>query len=179
MRLLSASLLPAIFSPLLAAPLHAQVVELYGTFTGLHSTNVPTDQFGIPANFGAAYLTTRYDFNFVGGGTFNVLSGGPLKLGVDVRGTRRNFLTGARLTVHPPVFRIAPYVQGSLGYLNVPENGVNNRYAVAEVFAGIDVPTLPHLDYRLIEIGAGHAINAANGSQPSFVSVSAGLVVHF
>jgi len=159
----------------LTPTLRAQIVEIYGTVNAVHATNVPANNGSDTGN----PLTTNTIYSFGLGGTFNFLSAGVAKLGVDVRGSDHTALGGIKLTVKPPVFRVTPYLQGSLGYLNVPHNSTDNKYAVAEILGGIDAPLTRILDYRVIEIGGGHAINSTNGSKPSFLTLTTGLVFHF
>jgi len=192
-----------LLTTLLAAPaLHAQAVEIYGTLSDVHATNVPTNvptPYVCPVNVlpcttpPPTYAGVNA-FNPGGGVTVNFLRLPVLKLGVDVRGSHHTgtngantALAGLKLTVKPPAFRASPYLQGSAGYLGTSYNGVSggstppatHSYFVTELLAGIDLPLLSILDLRLIEIGGGHALNSAGGSKPTFLTIGSGLVLHF
>ena len=151
--------------------LYAQLVEVYGTVNGLHATNVPT-------SVSSAHGTVS-NISFGGGGTLNFFNVGVAKLGIDVRGSNHLALGGLKFAVQPPVFPIKPYIQASIGYLNTPLDGRDNKYAVAEVLAGVDYRLNHFVNYRVLELGEGHAIRSNNGSTPSFFTINTGLVLHF
>ena len=165
---------------LLSVPaLHAQAVEIYVTGSYLHATNVPTNYQGSPTIPAMSPYTRIRTFGPGGGVTFNFLNLPFVKLGVDGRGSPHAALGGLKLTAKPPIFHISPYLQGSIGYLNLLHNNANNQYAVAEVLGGVDVPLLPMLDFRVAEVGVGHAMDIVNSTKPTFITASSGLVVHF
>ncbi len=185
---------------LLAVPhLHAQAVEIYGTVTEVNANNVPsTDYHGCPVTppgqtcspSSLANVNTN-QAGFGGGVTLNILRLPVLKLGLDVRGSRHSGTNGAdtalggvKLTIHPPFWNIRPYLQGSFGYLGTTDTTSTGptttaRYAATEVLAGLDLPLIPVLDLRVVEIGAGHALNSVDSTKPTFLTASAGLVLHF
>jgi hypothetical protein len=117
-------------------------------------------------------------------------------------------LGGLKLTIHLPLLHIRPYVQGSVGYLGTtatPKSQLDGvagqtttaKYVAAELFAGLDLPLLRILDLRVVEVGAGHALSSVDlkpmfvpvsdgyalrsgsSTTPTFVTASAGLVLHF
>ena len=186
---------------LLAAPhLHAQLVEVYGIVTGINANNVPS-AFYTPCPVGvtpgqgcgatASFTVSNAQAGFGGGVTLNLLRLPVLKLGLDVRGSRHSGTNGAdtalggvKLTIHPPFLNIRPYLQASAGYLGTTESPsygptTSAKYIAAEGLAGLDLPLIPILDLRVIELGAGHALNSVNATKPTFVTASAGLVLHF
>jgi hypothetical protein len=182
--------------------LHAQRFEVYGTVTGVHINNVSTE-----TDMGSYACTTLSCVYFdpkteetpvsVGGGvSLNFLRLGLATLGIDARFARRVgtdgvnlVLGGFKLTVNPNFLKIRPYLQASAGYLGTsvpfPYNGYDlqtttyGSSVAAEALAGVDLPLTRLLDLRLIEIGAGHSLTSSNFSKPTFVTASAGLVVHF
>jgi hypothetical protein len=176
MRCLSLSLLALLLS---VPVLHAQTVEIYGTATGLHATNVPVNAQGIPENPPANPLTSLHTLGAGGGVTINFLSAGPFKLGFDARGSTHLAMGGAKLSTKVPYFHVRPYVQGSIGYLNLLHNNIDNKYTVAEFLAGVDIPIFRQLDLRAVEFGVGHALGVVNNSKPTFITAATGLVFHF
>lgn len=181
---------------------HGQIVEIYAQSVNTHFSNVPT---GAYYNQGGTYSEQYGSFfaSGVGGGlTFNVVPVGPLKLGVDFRGSTVSgtdgydtAMGGLKLAFKAPGIKPHPYLQASGGYLATRTHNVSttstgaavggtveNQYAGYEVFAGLDYPLLPFLDAR-IEAGMGQAFNTSiNFTTPSTVmlySVNPGLVVHF
>lgn len=137
-----------------------------------------------------------------GGIYYDFRTYGPLRLGVDVRasGFKGNksassyfssdyraysFLGGVRASIHTPIHLLKPYVQGSVGLGKNNGLGDNAGFAARVQymgFAGLDVPLLPVLDFRAVELGGG-AISGAgsgpnNGMHP-VLGISTGLVIHF
>jgi hypothetical protein len=172
-----------------SAAARAQVAEVYVTSANVHVTNVPSGSAGNP-------LTTRYDTFWasgVGGGvTVNFLPLPIVSLGFDLRGSTKPGTTGAdtamvglKLGVHPPIIRIKPYIQGSVGYVaaRTPSaaNGssLTNKYLAYEVFGGIDYPLAHFIDFRVIEIGGGGVISSGSSNSPGIFNIDTGLVIHF
>jgi hypothetical protein len=169
----------ALFTAFLFVPAsHAQTLEFYGTVTGLYATNVPT-QGGLPQTPPANTNTSTHSIGFGGGGTYNLLHIGIFQIGLDARGSNHLGLGGVKLTAHVPVFKLKPYVQGSVGYFNALHNGIDNRYTAAEFLAGVDIPLIRNFDLRVVEVGLGHAVNNNDGSKPTFITASTGVVIHF
>ena len=197
-----------LFAPvlLLAAAAHAQVISIYATSSSDRFSNVQTGSVLTPSGVQNRY--TNFWTTGVGGGvTFNFLPVGPVRLGLDFRGSTRQGTVGAdtamagfKVGFHPPVIPIKPYLQASGGYVatrtvnvssGVPPNSTfNNQYAAWEILGGVDFPLAPFLDVRLVEVGGGTGYgvgiyNAGNGflggSQPtvSMFTVNSGLVFHF
>ncbi|HEY5056050.1 MAG TPA: hypothetical protein VII58_07805 [Acidobacteriaceae bacterium] len=167
----------------------AQIAEVYVTSSNLRASNVPNGSVGNPA-------VTRYDTFWasgIGGGvTLNFIPLPVVSLGLDVRGSTKPGATGAdtalvglKLGVHPPLIRIKPYIQGSVGYvatrLPSASNGatLTNKYLAYEVLGGIDYPLIHFLDLRVIEIGGGGVVDAGSSNTPNLFTVNSGLVLHF
>ena len=184
-RLASALLL------LLSAPaVHAQFVEIYGTLGDVHANNVPATVyppcpvFAVCAPFTSTTSTNA--FNAGGGVTLNFINAGVAKLGLDLRGAKHTgsdgadtALAGVKLTIAPPVIRVRPYIQGSAGYLGTSTGSRSDKFFATEVLGGVDLPILPLLDFRMVEVGAGRALTSSSGNSPTFVTVNTGLVLHF
>lgn len=122
------------------------------------------------------------------GGTFGLYDDfyklGPIHAGADLRGSieSRNgtdlnkVLAGFRVAVKPPVLPIKPYVQASAGIAHIntamSHSGAELAY---ELNGGVDLTFLPHLDWRIAEIGGGK-IQDQPGSQ---FHIGTGLVLRF
>jgi hypothetical protein len=172
----------------------AQVLAVYVTSSSGRFSNVQTGTL-LPS--GPQY--TNFWASGVGGGvTFNFLPVGPVKLGLDLRGSTRPGTTGAdtamggfKLAFSPPLIHIKPYVQASGGYVSTRTVNVTagsnggtfgNQYAAWEILGGIDIPLAPFLDLRAVEVGGGTGISIPGGpSTPniSLFTVNSGLVLHF
>lgn len=179
------------------APLHAQVFSVYATSSSNRFSNVLTGTLFPPA--GAQPQYTSFWTSGIGGGvTFNFLPVGPVRLGLDLRGSTRPGTTGAdtamaglKLTLNPPLLRIKPYIQGSGAYIDTRTPNVstgsagstfNNQYAAWEVMGGLDIPLIHFVDLRLVEVGGGRGVNILGSSsapQISLLSINSGIVVHF
>ncbi len=193
-------LLPAfaVFALLCSAAAKAQF-GVYATVTGERITGIscldPTghcaatggvvDPFG--GNFGA-----YYDFRNLG----------PVRLGFDLRGgvlsgnksaqsyqasgsliRHYSALGGVRASFATPIKYIRPYGEIAFGYGKTnasgysPVTGISSysNYAQAEGLVGVDIPVLPNLNIRAIELGAG----ALFGSDThGFQQIGAGVVFH-
>ena len=174
---------------------HAQLVEIYGTVSGIHTTDVPVTVFPPCPADGAScgpFETRNTTNSFAGGGgaTFNIIHLPFVRLGLDVRGSKHagtigsdTAMGGLKLTIKPPIFHIAPYVQGSVGYLGTTATNSgqtqSEKSGAVEVIGGLDVPVAPFFDLRVIEIGAGRAFISSDAAKPSFITAGAGLVFHF
>jgi len=164
-----------------AAGASAQAVSVYVTSSSARFNNSPT---------GVAGQTTSFWTSGIGGGVLvNLVPAGPVRLGIDLRGSTKPGATGAdtamggiRLGISPPLLRIKPYLQASGGYLATRRNELETHYAAWEVLGGLDVPLVPFFDLRLIEVGGGSGRRLTNSSATPNVSlftVNTGLVFHF
>jgi hypothetical protein len=179
---------------------HGQIISIYGLFDPVHATNVQTGAVYSGGSYNEQY-TSFWAPGFGGGVTLNLLNLHILKLGIDARGSTKPGTTGAdtaqgaiRLAFKPPILKIKPYVQVGAGYLgtrtvNVSTNPVSgtpvggtftNKYATWNVQGGIDTPIAPFLDWRVVEVGAGHAFNTGfTSGNANLFSVATGLVLRF
>jgi len=192
--------LPFVAVLALAPAAHAQF-SAYATFSPTHLSGVRNGNSSFSsANNG--YTTTSFWTEGVGGGvTFNVLPLGPVKLGLDLRGSTMPgtngadlVLGGVKLGVNVPLVRFKPYVQASGGYLGTRTRIVggaasgsseNDKFAVYEVLGGIDYGLVPFFDLRLVEVGAGRGYNISGAGttsgnyQVTLFTINTGLVFHF
>jgi hypothetical protein len=142
-----------------------------------------------------------------GGAYWDFMKLGPVRLGVDARGsiltTKRgayvNFdgpgariysvLGGVRASFHTPIAALKPYIQGSVGLgrsdyglFNNGGSGPNGIYSNFEYegLAGVDVRILPILDWRMVEFGYGglDPFGTYSHNYP-IKQVSSGFVVRF
>lgn len=181
---------------------HAQFVSVYGTFSPTHLTNVYT---GCTGSACTPQYTSFWASGVGGGATVNIINLHVVKLGFDLRGSTKPGTSGAdtaefglRLGAQPPLLRIKPYIEGTVGYLNTrsPNQSTSGsgaavggtydaKYATYNVHAGLDVPVFPFVDLRVVELGYGHAFADAGGvsfnghTMPNLFTVNSGLVVHF
>ncbi len=187
---------------LLALPIaaHAQAIAIYGTFSPAHLSNIATGAVYSATGYNEA--TASYVSYGVGGGiTANFIPVGPVRLGIDLRGSTKpgtsgadSAMVGIKLGIHPPVLRIKPYGEFAVGYLasrttnlSTPSGqttgsigGIfNNQYGVFEVIGGVDYPLLGPLDWRIVEIGGGKGLVKFGTNNPTFFTLNTGLVVHF
>jgi hypothetical protein len=182
LRWLSVLLGIAIYS----ASAHAQI-GVYGTFDSVRLT---------ASSVGSTAQTTTW-YNGAGAGIYyNFLHMGPIALGADLRGNLltgsqqkyRSALFGLRLAAKPPLLPVRPYVQASIGTGGASHSGLNGvgtiysdkfQYLVA---GGVDYTLVPHVDFRLVEVGYGRMTGISSGSPAptsTLVSISTGLVVRF
>ena len=191
-------LLAAALAP---SSVQAQIVEAYATFSPARFSNVYTGTTSGP--LGSTPQYTNFWAPGIGGGvTFGLIPVGPVRLGLDLRGSTKPGTTGAdtamaglKLSFHPPLLRLKPYIQGSGGYVatrtanrtsyaGVPASGTfENQYAAYEVFGGLDVPVFPFIDLRVIEVGGGkgYSVNgySVGSDQITLFTLNTGVVVHF
>jgi hypothetical protein len=176
---------------------------VYGTFTATRMSNIKSSPEA------AGFSGVKNDASPLGGTGgvyYDFLKLGPVKLGADLRGsilttkrgafdtangggTRINSaLLGVRAVFHAPILRsmVKPYIQASAGLgstnygLLYGEGGVTLRNNFEYMgFAGVDIPILPIMDFRLVEVGIG-GLNpfGNNGHNYSLRTVSSGVVFH-
>jgi len=192
--------LPVVFLLGLVPVAHAQF-SAYATFSPARLSCVRNGNSSF-STLNNNYTSTSFWTEGVGGGvTFNVLPLGPVKIGLDLRGSTKPGTNGAdlvlggiKLGVNVPLVRFKPYVQASGGYLGTrtrdaggAANGatIHDRFAVYEVLGGIDYGLVPFFDLRLIEVGAGRGYNVSGTGtttgnyQVSLFTINTGLVFHF
>jgi hypothetical protein len=163
-----------------------QAVSLYVTSSSARFSN---------AQIGSQGQTTSYWTSGIGGGvTLNTIPVGPVRVGVDFRGSTRPGTAGAdtamggiRLGIKPPLLPIKPYIQASGGYVATRTRASSggtfqNRYAAWEILGGLDFPLVPFFDLRLIEVGGGSGYRlpgTASAPDISLFTINTGLVFHF
>ncbi|GAC1655358.1 MAG: hypothetical protein NVS9B15_16160 [Acidobacteriaceae bacterium] len=164
-------------------------VSVYGTFSPIRiSTSANGNVYG-----------SYWDRGFGGGVTLTVLPLGPLSLGLDLRGSTTpgssgtdTALGGLKLGLRVPLISLKPYIQASGGYLrtrtsvgvgNIAGATSNYGFGVYEIMGGLDTAIFPHVDLRLIEIGAGQGKNISGPTSGladiSILTVNTGVVLHF
>jgi hypothetical protein len=182
---------------LLATPLlHAQGVELYGTFSEIHANNVPSNGLACPVNVVTCVAAPQLSgINAPGvgvGATFNWVHTPFVNFGIDFRGSRHfstngedTGLAGFKLSVKPKLFHATTYLQVSTGYFGTTYTPASqsanvNHYWSVVAFGGVDVPVSKRLSVRVLEAGAGHVTNSNyNVARPSFFTASSGLVYRY
>ncbi len=143
-------------------------------------------QIALYGNFEANDLTQTS--TFVTGGTFGLYDDfyklGPISFGTDVRGSilskdqtnLSKILVGVRLAAKPPILPIKPYVQLNGGVAKLTAGQIQPGYKLAyEINGGVDLTFLPHVDWRMVEIGAGEI----SGQPDSQFHIATGLVFRF
>lgn len=198
---LSKALLLLAVATFATATAHAQL-GVYGTFTASRLSNLRSSPETTNPN---AVNNDVSPLGGTGGIYYDFLKLGPVKLGADLRGsivtTKRgafsnangggarinSALFGVRAVFHTPIFHsLKPYLQASAGIGNsnygllYGNKGVtlNSNFEYMG-FAGVDIPILPIMDFRLVEIGAG-GLNPFGTSSHNYPlqSVSSGIVFH-
>ncbi len=174
----------------LAPAAHAQIFSAYATYSPLHASNVQTGSIQNTAGFNNQY-TSFWTSGIGGGVTLGILPIGPVRIGLDLRGSTKPGTVGAdtafagiKIGVKAPLIPIKPYIQASGGYVatrtvnvstttSVLGTSVNaggtftNQYAAYEILGGVDYHLLPFIDLRLIEIGAGKGYNSGFSFGPT------------
>lgn len=168
---------------------------VYGTITGERMGGFTcTDPQGVCASSNNA--VRPYGGTF--GAYYDFRSIGPVRLGVDLRGSVLNsnksattyasstdavrhyaVLGGVRGEFDTPLRWLRPYAQVSAGYgrTNAASTLVTQyaNYTQVQGFVGADIPLLPNLDFRAIELGAGEAFGP---SSHSIQSIGIGVAFH-
>lgn len=170
---------------------HAQLAA-YGTVSVEHVSGLKCTEAVCGSNDGTV--------NPVGGGGglfYDWKTVGPVRVGFDVRASSTlsnknavqyagspgphifSVLGGVRGSVKIPVLSMRPYAQASVGWdrTNVSTPQTYSTGLQFRGFVGVDLPLLPMLDFRVVELGAG-SLRSAGSSFP-MESISTGLVFHF
>ncbi len=177
---------------------------VYGTFTANKLSNIKSSP--LATNPGAINNDVS-PLGGTGGVYYDFLKlGHVVKLGADLRGTitttKRGAYTnangggtrinsgliGLRAVFNAPVMHhvLRPYIQGSAGIgstnygLLYGGNGVELHSNFEYMgFAGVDIPLLPYMDFRIVEVGIGGLNPFGNNSHNyPLQSVSSGVVFH-
>jgi hypothetical protein len=186
MKLHWLTILPGI--ALCFAPAHAQT-GIYGAFDSVRLTATNVD--------GPSQTQTTNWYNGGEVGIYhNFFHMGPIALGADVRGDRmsgsqqkyHSALFGLRLAAKPPALPIRPYMQASIGVGGPTHSGLNGAGSIYSdkfqylVAGGLDYTLVPHLDFRVLEIGYGKMSGISSGGtvpDTSLLNISSGLVLRF
>jgi hypothetical protein len=177
--------------------LHLQGILLTLAF----STVAASAQVGIYGNFATVHLTNNnggasfWSYGPGAGVYYDFLHFGPIRIGADLRGNRLwgneedywSGLGGVRLVVKPPVLPFRVYVQGSAGVAGVKASGntgnLSNSYSNKfqyDVLGGTDFTLLPHIDWRVVELGYGRMSGVSGGtvsSSSGVFTLSSGIVL--
>jgi hypothetical protein len=172
----------------LSGSAHAQFGG-YALFSVEHQSGVQSSPLLAP---GVAYNNAVNPLGFTGGAFYDFKSYGPVRLGVDARGsivtTKRGAqagsdgagtktgsgLLGVRASFHTPVKYIKPYVQGSAGLgrsnfgILYPSGTTTAGSGLANAFeyhgyVGMDLQFVPFADWRVFEAGYGALTSSGNG----------------
>lgn len=146
-------------------------------------------QTGLYAEFGGSKISGAGD-SWLYGPTFGAYTDFlPLPfvhLGADLRGsvlgpgqgtTLYSGLIGPRLSVHPHILPINPYLEGlaGIGHIDYGGRAGSDTRFEYQLLAGVDYTLIPRLDWRVVEFSYG-GLSALNGSlHPK--TVSTGLVL--
>jgi hypothetical protein len=146
-------------------------------------------QTGIYAEFGGSKINAPSD-DWIYGPTFGAYSDFvPLPfvhLGADLRGsvlgvsqntTLYSGMIGPRLSVHPHVLPVSPYLEAvfGIGHYDYGSNGGSDTKFEYQFLGGIDHTVIPRLDWRVIEFSYGGL--SAFGSSIHPKTISTGLVL--
>lgn len=150
-------------------PSHAQV-GLYAAFSAdrRHVTDVLYSPLA-----GSDNTATAWPYGPTFGFYNDFAHAGPIYLGSDMRlefargsYSSNTLLFGLRLAAKPAVLPLKPYVQASLGMVHFnttsdSNSSTNMEYRIA---GGVDYTLLPHVDWRVIEVGGGSIFDYSLGS---------------
>jgi hypothetical protein len=161
------------------------------------STSAAIGQVGIYGNFATVHLNNANTWSYGPGGGiyYDAVHLGPIRIGGDLRGNvlwgdQVNYwsgLGGVRLVVKPPLLPFRVYGQGSAGVGGMKASGstgnLPNSYSNKfqwDVFGGTDFTLLPHVDWRVVELGYGKMSGVNGGTVAPSVGVftlSTGIVL--
>jgi hypothetical protein len=151
--------------------------------------NVAWAQTGIYAEFGGSKINAPSN-DWIYGPTFGAYSDFIplpfLHLGADLRGsvlgvsqntTLYSGMIGPRLSVHPHVLPINPYIETvfGFGHYDYGSNGGSDTKFEYQFLGGIDHTVIPRLDWRVVEFSYGGL--SAFGSSIHPKTISTGLVL--
>jgi hypothetical protein len=150
---------------------------------------VASAQTGLYAEFGGSKVDAPSN-DWIYGPTFGIYEdflplpfvhlGGDLRgsvLGVSQTTTLYSGLLGPRLSVHPHVLPIHPYIEAlaGIGYYDFGRSQGSNTKFEYQFLGGIDHTLVPRVDWRVVEFSYG-GLSALNGSlHPK--TISTGLVL--
>ena len=168
MKLRLLSIATALLAVSTFATAHAQV-GIYGKLDTVHLSS------GGNTNF----YTPGWMYGPGGGVYFNLVHLGPVSLGGDIRADYlfhspqryRDVLFGVRLGAKAPLVPIRPYVQLSAGIGGSSQTGpfgtsYTNKFQYW-LIGGVDHTILPHIDWRVAEIGYGRMKGISSSPAPT------------
>jgi hypothetical protein len=169
--LIASTLFAALAIP--CVPTCAQQVGIYATLSGdrRHITDVLSTP---PA--GSDNTKTNWPFGPTIGFYNNFSHAGPIYLGSDARlefargsYSSNALLFGLRLAAKPVAVPLKPYIQASLGlvHFNTTDLNASSTNMEYRITGGVDYTLLPHIDWRVIEIGGGSILDYSFGSGTS------------
>jgi hypothetical protein len=147
--------------------------SLFGTFAITFTAQAQT---GLYAEFGASKVDAPSN-NWIYGPTFGLyhdfFSIPFIHAGADLRGSVLGIsqttslysgTVGPRISLHPHVLPVMPYVEGlfGFGHYDFGAGQPSNTQFEYQVLAGIDLTVLPHLDWRVVEFSYG-GLSTING----------------
>jgi hypothetical protein len=173
-------------SPLISH-LRTLSVLLFATFA---VTTAAQAQTGLYVEFGGSKVDAPSN-QWIYGPTFgaytDLIGGVPfVHLGADLRGsvlgisqttTLYNGLIGPRVSLHPHVLPLMPYLEGlgGIGHYDFGAGQGSSTQFEYQFLAGIDYTVIPRLDWRVVEFSYG-GLSAFNGDlHPK--TISTGLVL--
>lgn len=165
---------PAVLSLLIglaisSVPSRGQV----GIYAGLSADRRHVTDFLSSAPTGSDNTRTNWPFGPTFGFYNDFAHVGPIYLGSDTRlefargsYASNTLLFGLRLAAKPPVFPLKPYIQASLGiaHFNKTSDTASSTNMEYRIAGGVDYTLLPHVDWRVIEVGGGSLFDYSIGS---------------
>jgi hypothetical protein len=161
-------------------------IGIYATFAG--DRRHVTDVLSSPP-VGSDNTDTAWPYGTTIGLYDDFAKFGPIRFGSDLRGefvhgsyTSNTGLFGLRLALKTSALPIRPYIQGSAGVAHFGSTASNASSTNLEyrIAGGLDYTLLPHLDWRVIEVGRGSLVDYSFGSgvnqTNSLYTFSTGLV---
>ena len=164
----------------------------------MFSTAAASAQVGIYGNFATVHLNGGLNSWSYGPGAgiyYDFVHLGPIRIGGDLRGNVLwgrdvNYwsgLGGVRLVVKPPILPLRVFGLGSAGVGGVKAAGslgnlpdsYNNKFQW-DVFGGTDFTVIPHVDWRVVEVGYGQMTGTNGGTASTSTGVftlSSGIVL--
>lgn len=146
-------------------------------FAALTITAAAPAQTGLYVEYGGSKVDSPTN-QWVYGPTFGLYhdfySVPLVHLGGDIRGsvlgvtnttTITSGMIGPRLSAHPRVLPLMPYLEalGGIGHYDFGANQPSNTEFEYQFLAGLDLTVLPRIDWRLVEFSYG-GLSAFNGS---------------
>jgi len=181
--LMVSALLAALVIP--CFPVRAQQTGIYAALSG--DRRHVTDYLNSPS--GGDNTKTNWPFGPTIGFYNDFSHAGPIYLGSDARlefargsYSSNALLFGLRLAAKPVAVPLKPYIQASLGLVHFNQTDLNAASTNIEyrIAGGVDFTLLPHVDWRVIEVGSGsildYNIGSGTAQGDSLTTYSTGIV---